>query len=141
MKFTTKRNRWYFLRELFSYMIPVVLIVWSLDVFLDFMKCPLHPENSAPCRIIRIKAAIYWLFLIIIIILTIFASKKLKKIKKKIENEFLETTNNYKEIQQEKETTKKIKENKKNKRIVMNSDNTLKEKSTNKKTRKNLKKL
>ena len=50
MKLTTKRNRWFFCRELFSYLIPMILIVGTIDVFRGFMICPLHPEWSAPAR-------------------------------------------------------------------------------------------
>ena len=60
------------------------------------MQCPLHPEYSAPCSIIWINAAGYGFFLIITIIFAIFSAKKLRKVKKKIENEFLEVANNTK---------------------------------------------
>ena len=59
MKLTTKRNRWYFWRELFSYMIPMILIVGTIDVFISFMKCPLHPEWSAPCSVNWIIGIMY----------------------------------------------------------------------------------
>ena len=88
MKLTTKRNRWYFWRELFSYTIPMILIVGVVDVFLNFMQCPLHPEWSAPCSVNRIYATMYGIFLILVIILAIISAKKLKKVKKQIENEF-----------------------------------------------------
>ena len=94
MKLTTKRNRWYFWKELFSYMIPMILIVWVVDVFRNFMICPLHPEWSAPCNVNRIIAAIYWIFLLLTIVLAIISAKMLKKIRKKIENEFIDVITN-----------------------------------------------
>ena len=92
MKLTTKRDRWYFWRELFSYMIPMILIVGVVDVFFNFMQCSVHPEWSAPCNIIWINAIGYGIFLVITIIFEIFSARKLRKIKKKIEAEFLEVT-------------------------------------------------
>ena len=97
MKLTTKRNRWYFWRELFSYMIPMILIVGTIDVFYHFVQCPLHPEWSAPCNVNWILGAMYWVFLILVIILAIISANKLRKIKKQIENEFLEATKQHKE--------------------------------------------
>ena len=91
MKLTTKRNRWYFWRELFSYMLPMILIVWTVDVFYHFVQCPLHPEWSAPCSVNWIISIIYWIPLLLVIILAIISTSKLKKVKKQIENEFLET--------------------------------------------------
>ena len=91
MKLTTKRDRWYFWKELFSYMIPMILIVGIVDVFFNFMQCPLHPEWSAPCNVIWINAAGYGFFLLITIILAIFSARKLRRIEKKIETEHLET--------------------------------------------------
>lgn len=89
MRLTTKRNRWYFWRELFSYMIPMILIIWTVDVFYHFMQCSLHSaEMSAPCDVNRILAAAYWIILLLVIILAIIATKALRKVKKKIENEF-----------------------------------------------------
>ena len=99
MKLTTKRNRWYFWRELFSYMIPMILIVWTVDVFYHFMQCPLHPEWSAPCDVIWILAGMYGFFLLLTIILAIISSKMLRKVKKQIENEFTESINNNTEKQ------------------------------------------
>ena len=99
MKLTTKRNRWYFWRELFSYMIPMILIVWTVDVFYHFMQCPLHPEWSAPCNVIWILAGMYGFFLLLTIILAIISSKMLRKVKKQIENEFTESINNNTEKQ------------------------------------------
>jgi len=90
MKLTTKRDRWYFWRELFSYLIPMILIVGVVDVFFNFMQCSVHPEWSAPCSIIWINASGYGFFLVITIIFAVFSARKLRKIKKKIENEFLE---------------------------------------------------
>lgn len=91
MKLTTKRDRWYFWRELFSYMIPMILIVGTIDVFFNFMQCSTHPEWSAPCSIIWINAVMYGFVFIIIVIFAIFSARKLKKIKKRIESEFLRT--------------------------------------------------
>jgi hypothetical protein len=74
-------------------MIPMILIVGTVDVFFAFMRCPLHPEWSAPCSVNRFLGAIYWIFLLLTIILSIISANRLKKIKKQIENEFLEVTN------------------------------------------------
>jgi ABC-type lipoprotein release transport system permease subunit len=74
-------------------MIPMILIVGTVDIFFNFMQCPLHPEYSAPCSIIRINTVGYGFFLIITIIFAIFSARKLKEIKKKIENDFFEVTN------------------------------------------------
>ena len=93
MKLTTKRDRWYFWRELFSYMIPMILIVGVVDVFFNFMQCSVHPEWSAPCSIIWINAAGYGVFLIITIIFAIFSANKLRNVKKKIEIEFFKAAN------------------------------------------------
>ena len=95
MKLTTKRNRWFFCRELFSYLIPMILIVGTIDVFRNFMICPLHPEWSAPCSVNWIIAAVYGFFLIIVIIFAIISARMLRKVKKKIEEEFTETVDNY----------------------------------------------
>lgn len=106
MKLTTKRNWRYFWRELFSYMIPMILIVWTIDVFYHFMQCPLHPEWSAPCSVNWILAAIYWAFLIITIILAIISASMLRKVKRQIENEFLEAMANTKKIEENTEDLK-----------------------------------
>ena len=90
MKLTTKRDWWYFWRELFLYIVPMILIIWTVDVFFSFIQCPLHPEYSAPCNIIWINAIGYWIFFIVAVIFAIFSAKKLRKVKRKIENEFLE---------------------------------------------------
>ena len=90
MKLTTKRNRRYFRRELFLYMIPMILIVGTVDVFYHFVQCPLHPEWSAPCEVNWILAAIYGFFLILSIIFAITSTKMLRTVKKQIENDFLE---------------------------------------------------
>lgn len=87
MKLTIKRKRWHFCKELFSYIIPIILIVGTTDVFYNFMRCPLHPEWSATCSANWILAAIYGVPLILAIILLIISSKKLKNIKRQIENE------------------------------------------------------
>ena len=94
MKLTTKRNRWFFWRELFLYMIPMILIVGTIDVFYHFVQCPLHPEWSAPCSVNRLLAAIYGVFLLLTIIFATISAKMLRKVKKQIENEFTETINN-----------------------------------------------
>ena len=146
MKLTTKRNRWYFLRELFSYMIPMILILGSIDVFYSFVRCPLHPEWSAPCEINWILAAIYAIFLLFTVILAIVSDKMLGKVKKQIENEFNETINNHinnKVSESEDKTDKKLNEKKPKKTIVKNnkkseekpiSRNTITKKTTIKKT-------
>ena len=152
MKLTTKRNRWYFWRELFSYMIPIILIVGTIDVFISFMRCPLHPEWSAPCSVNWIIGIMYWIPLILVIILAIISANKLRKIKKQIENEFLEATqqvredleknveksekaeNKNKEIVVDKVT---IKKKSKPKKIIVGWDTTLKTKRKTKKTDKN----
>ena len=125
MKLTTKRNRWYFFRELFSYMIPMILIVWTIDVFYRFLQCTLHPEWSAPCSVNWIFAVIYGIFLVITIILAIVSAKKLREIKKRIENEFFDTVDNIKDkedneqkVKENSEGMKKIKSIKSKKMIV-----------------------
>ena len=100
MKLTTKRNRWYFLRELFSYMIPMILIVWTVDVFYHFVQCPLHPEWSAPCSVNWLLAAVYGVFLLLTIIFAIISSRALRKVKKQIENEFLDAADHNEDIEQ-----------------------------------------
>ena len=57
------------------------------------MQCPLHPEWSAPCNVIWVNAAGYGFFLVITIIFAIFSARKFKKVKKKIETEFIKATN------------------------------------------------
>ena len=139
MKLTTKRNRWYFWRELFSYMIPMILIVGTIDVFISFMRCPLHPEWSAPCSINWILAALYWVFLILTIIFALISARMLKKVKKQIENEFTESIDNQSkelEIQQkEKSESKKVKSSKP-KKIIAKTDKKSDKKTTTKKTTK-----
>ena len=152
MKLTTKRNRWYFWRELFSYMIPMILIVGTIDVFYHFVQCPLHPEWSAPCNINWILGAMYWVFLILVIILAIISANKLRKIKKQIENEFLEVTKQHKEependIEKNEEFGGKdeevivdkvmIKKKSKPKKIIVEWNTTLKTKRKTKKADKN----
>ena len=109
MKLTTKRNWRYFFRELFVYMIPMILIVGSIDVFFNFVRCPLHPEWSAPCSINRILTAMYGIFLLITIVLAIISAKMLRRVKKQIENEFTETINNHTENQKNKDKMGKFK--------------------------------
>ena len=113
MKLTTKRDRWYFWRELFSYMIPMIMIVGVVDVFFNFMQCSVHPEWSAPCKIIWVNAAGYGFFLIITIIFAIFSARKLRKVKKKIEIEFMKAANHSEQvIQKEEKEDDAIKEDK-----------------------------
>ena len=152
MKLTTKRNRWYFWRELFSYMIPIILIVGTIDVFISFMKCPLHPEWSAPCSVNWIIGIMYWIPLILVIILAIISASKLRKVKKQIEKEFLEVTELGKEdleknVGKDGESEDKNKENfvdkvtikkkSKPKKIIVEWDTTLKSKHKAKKSTKN----
>lgn len=156
MKLTTKRNRWYFWRELFSYMIPMILIVGTIDVFHNFMRCPLHPEWSAPCSVNRIIAAMYGFFLMIVIILAIISARMLRKVKNQIEAEFLqatkenteilgETIRNNEESEDKEDKDDKIiveeinvKKRSKPKKIIVDSDTTLKNKRKTKKASKNL---
>ena len=148
MKLTTKRNWRYFWRELFSYMIPMILIVGTVDVFYHFIQCPLHPEWSAPCDVNWILAIMYWIFLILVIILAIISAKKLRKVKKQIENEFLEATKqswqvmeknmqNYEDLKDE-IIVDKVKIRRKPKKIIVEWDNTLKSKRKTKKSSKNV---
>ena len=74
-------------------MIPMILIVGTIDVFYHFLQCPLHPEWSAPCNANRILAAIYWIFLLLTIIFEIISAKTLSNIKKQIENEIFSYMN------------------------------------------------
>ena len=144
MKLTTKRNRWYFWRELFTYMIPVILIVWTIDIFASFIKCPLHPEYSAPCSVNWIFAVMYVFFLLITTILAIISTKQLRKVKKKIESEFLDIDKGYNikkksgwnNAEKINETKNAIKNTLKSKRIIVNSESTLKEKPITIKTTK-----
>lgn len=139
MKLTTKRNRWYFWRELFSYMIPMILIVWTIDVFYHFVQCPLHPEWSAPCSVNWIIAALYWVFLLLTIIFALISARMLKKVKKQIENEFTESIDNRsKELkiqQKEKSEVEKVKSSKP-KKIIVKTDKKSDKKTTTKKTTK-----
>jgi len=151
MKLTTKRNRWYFWRELFTYMIPMILIVWTIDVFASFMECPLHPEYSAPCSINWIFAAMYWFFLILSIIFAIISARMLRKVKRQIENDFMEVTEQAEEINEKKIKNEenlenkddkvitdnvKVKRKSKPKKIIVEWDSTLKSKTKTKKSTK-----
>ncbi len=150
MKLTTKRNRWYFWRELFSYMIPIILIVWTVDVFLNLMQCSSHPEWSVPCSIIRILALIYWTFLVLAIIFAIISANMLRKVKRQIENEFLEATVQSKKLIDNKidnngEAKNKgildkvdFKKKSKPKKIIVEWDSSLRNKHKAKKTTKKL---
>ena len=131
MKLTTKRNRWYFWRELFSYMIPMILIVGTVDVFVSFVKCPLHPEWSVPCSVNWILGAMYGAFLILVIILAITSANKLRKVKKQIEKEFLEATKQGSE-DLEKNVRKNEESEDKNREIIVDKV-TIKKKSKPKK--------
>lgn len=133
------------------YLIPVILIVWTIDVFISFIRCPLHPEFSAPCSVNRILAVMYWIFLLISIIIALLSNKRLKEVKKKIEDEFMKSVRNRKESiknevideikKDEKWEPKEVDKSKwslksKNKRIIVKWDSTLKEKSSINKTSK-----
>lgn len=128
MKLTTKRNRWFFCRELFLYLMPMILIVGTIDVFINFMRCPLHPEWSAPCSVNWILAAIYGVSLLLAIIFAIISARMLRKVKKQIENEFTETINN-----NVKEYVDAIKGTKPKKVIVKKEKESNKKKIANKK--------
>jgi len=127
MKLTTKRDFRYFWRELFTYMIPMILIAGSIDVFYNFMRCPLHPEWSAPCSLNWILAAMYGIFLLITIILAIISKRKIRNIKKQIENEFTESVDSYVKSKKAEEEINK------NKEIEKNEENTNKKESKPKK--------
>lgn len=73
-------------------MIPMILIVGTIDVFYHFIQCPLHPEWSAPCNINWILAAIYGVFLLLTIIFEIISANTLRNIKRQIEEDFLSST-------------------------------------------------
>lgn len=132
-------------------MIPMILIVWTVDVFFNFMQCPLHPEYSAPCNIIWINAIGYWFFLIVTIIFSIFSARKLKNIKKKIENEFFEVTNHienkpgdkseeFEKIEKKSEEIEKVKTVKPKKTIVKYSKKEPTKKVVKKETKEGAKK-
>ncbi len=123
MKLTTKRNWRYFWRELFSYMIPMILIVGTIDVFYNFMQCPLHPEWSVSCNVNWILAAIYGVFLLLTIIFAIISARTLRNIKRQIEEEFfsaIDSEKNNEEIleKEDKEDKKNKKSDKKDKEII-----------------------
>jgi len=144
MKLTTKRDRWYFWRELFSYMIPMILIVGTVDLFFNFIQCPLHPEYSAPCSIIWINAIGYGFFLVITVIFAFFSARKLKKVKKRIENEFFEAANHaedkVKSIVEVEEKAEKIKAVKPKKIIAKSDKKEPTKKVAKKETKKEIKK-
>jgi hypothetical protein len=101
-------------------MIPMILIVGTIDVFYHFIQCPLHPERSAPCKINRILAAIYGIFLLVTIILEIISAKTLRNIKKQIEEDFfsvIDSETNNKEIIK-KDDKKNKKSDNKDKEII-----------------------
>lgn len=137
MKLTTKRYLRYFWRELFTYMIPMILIAGSIDVFYNFMRCPLHPEWSAPCSLNRILAAMYGIFLLITIILAIISKRKLRNIKKQIENGFtesvdscVETKKSEEEIEEAEEKENTNKKESKPKKIIVKKDKKSEKKDT-----------
>ncbi len=134
-------------------MIPMILIVWTVDVFYHFMQCPLHPEWSAPCSVNWVLAAMYGIFLVLTIILAIISARKLRKVKKKIEKEFLETTQQVREdleknVGKSEESEDKnretivdkvtIKKKSKPKKIIVEWDTTLKTKRKTKKATKSV---
>lgn len=138
MKLTTKRNRAYFWRELFLYLIPMILIVWSVHTFTSFMQCQWHPEYSAPCST---SFLVGWVFygatLLITILLCILSAKRLRKIKKQIEIEFLETSGSaQKDIKTNNShvsrITKKESKNSEAKKIVIKGSLTSDKKENNK---------
>ncbi len=134
-------------------MIPIILIVGTIDVFISFMRCPLHPEWSAPCSVNWILGIMYWIPLLLVIILAIISASKLRKIKKQIEQEFLDATKQDKEIS-EKDTKNdkesdnedveiiidkvKIEKKSKPKKIIVEWGTTLKSKHKTKKATKNV---
>lgn len=142
MKLTTKRNRWYFRRELFLYMIPVILIVETVDIFYHFVQCPLHPEWSAPCSVTWVLAEMYGIFLLLTIIFAIISAKMLKKVKIKIGSEFTEAIDNeVKELEaqaKEKSEVKKLKAFKQRKTTVKVDKKLDKKTTTRKSTTKDL---
>lgn len=132
-------------------MIPMILIVWTIDVFASFMECPLHPEYSAPCSINWIFAAMYWFFLILSIIFAIISARMLRKVKRQIENDFMEVTEQAEEINEKKIKNEenlenkddkvitdnvKVKRKSKPKKIIVEWDSTLKSKTKTKKSTK-----
>ena len=106
----------------------MILIVGTIDVFINFMRCPLHPEWSAPCSVNWILAAIYGVSLLLAIIFAIISARMLRKVKKQIENEFTETINN-----NVKEYVDAIKGTKPKKVIVKKEKESNKKKIANKK--------
>jgi len=120
-------------------MIPMILIAGSIDVFYNFMRCPLHPEWSAPCSLNWILAAMYGIFLLVTIILAIITKRKLRKIKKQIENEFTESVDSYietKKSEEEIEESEETKEDTKKKetkprKIIVKKDKKSENKDTN----------
>ena len=122
-------------------MIPMILIVWAIDVFYRFMQCSAHPEWSAPCSIIRMFAAIYGFFLILVIILAIISIKKLRTVKKQIAEEFNETINNHiqEQIDEVKETKPKkiiVKKDKKSEKKIVHKKTTAKKTDSKNNTKK-----
>ena len=125
-------------------MIPMILIVGTVDVFYHFVQCPLHPEWSAPCEVNWILAIIYWFFLILSIIFAIISARKLRKVKRQIENDFLKATKQVEEINEKEIETEanleynedktitddvKVKRKSKPKKIIVEWASTLKSKA------------
>ena len=96
----------------------------------------------------------YWVFLLLVIILNIISAKKLEKVKKKIENEFLEVTRHNEKIVEQGDMEEKVNEESDNKndeiiedgikikkksrpkKIIVEWDSTLKNKHKTKKSTK-----
>ena len=101
------------------------------------MICPLHPEWSAPCSVNWILAAIYGIPLLIVIILEILSAKMLRKVKKQIEKEFLETVSHNKESLDEKsEENVKVEAVEPKKMVVKTNKQESNKKSTKKESKK-----
>ena len=123
-------------------MIPIVLIIWTVDTFISFMQCSSYPGNSAPCSVNWIIAIIYWFLLIIAIIFAIISSSKLRKVKKKIEEEFIEATIKNKKIidnednieESNEENLKDVWKKVKLKKIIVKDNKVLEKKPTKKST-------
>lgn len=91
----------------------MILIVGSIDTFVSYVQCLPHIEWSMPCSgILEIKWWFYAIILFIVVILWIISTKRLKKIKKQIENNFIESTTktqiDKKDIKVEESSTKKV---------------------------------
>lgn len=117
MKLKTKRNRLYFRRELFLYLIPMLFIVGSVDTFSKAVKCGIHPERSISCELYRwLPAAVYAFCIIISIVLYVIFARKLHKVKEQIEQEFQESVEH--EENKKNEKIKELKDSKPKKNIA-----------------------